>query len=254
MRQCEIVVPTMPVRFYLLRIGVGNNRCHKQTVLFRPACCLGLGSGCSERAVSRLCRRIRSANRISRQLSAATSTVTLRTLTHLRVRVVRGLSRAPLRRRSTAEESGPEHRTWRKGTPAAPATWELTIRSGRCTRRRSTASGICSSRPARYPKTRPRPPARTATCPRETMKCARAWGFLAVRLPLPEDPQWKQDQVTIVKGESEALGVLDPEGNPTDPAGSRQKGGRDAADPRGLAERAQSHHRSLQRVSLGQLR
>ena len=173
MRQCEIVVPTMPVRFYLLRIGVGNNRCHKQTVLFRPACCLGLGSGCSERAVSRLCRRIRSANRISRQLSAATSTVTLRTLTHLRVRVVRGLSRAPLRRRSTAEESGPEHRTWRKGTPAAPATWELTIRSGRCTRRRSTASGICSSRPARYPKTRPRPPARTATCPRETMKCAR---------------------------------------------------------------------------------
>ena len=39
-----------------------------------------------------------------------------------------------------------------------------------------------------------------------------AWGFLAVRLPLPEDPQWKQDQVTILK----ALGILDPEGNPTD--------------------------------------
>ncbi|NOX38477.1 MAG: cytochrome C [Calditrichaeota bacterium] len=38
-----------------------------------------------------------------------------------------------------------------------------------------------------------------------------AWGFLAVRLPLPEDEQWKQDQVTILK----ALGVLDPEGNPT---------------------------------------
>ena len=37
------------------------------------------------------------------------------------------------------------------------------------------------------------------------------WGFLAVRLPLPEDEQWAADQVTILK----ALGVLDPEGNPT---------------------------------------
>jgi hypothetical protein len=38
-----------------------------------------------------------------------------------------------------------------------------------------------------------------------------AWGFLAVRLPLPEDETWKADQVTILQ----ALGVLDPEGNPT---------------------------------------
>jgi hypothetical protein len=37
------------------------------------------------------------------------------------------------------------------------------------------------------------------------------WGFLAVRLPLPEDEQWKADQVTILQ----ALGILDPEGNPT---------------------------------------
>ena len=37
------------------------------------------------------------------------------------------------------------------------------------------------------------------------------WGFLAVRLPLPEDEQWKNDQVTILQ----ALGVLDPDGNPT---------------------------------------
>jgi hypothetical protein len=37
------------------------------------------------------------------------------------------------------------------------------------------------------------------------------WGFLAVRLPLPEDPEWQADQVTILQ----ALGVLDPEGNPT---------------------------------------
>ena len=38
-----------------------------------------------------------------------------------------------------------------------------------------------------------------------------AWGFLAVRLPLPEDRQWAEDQTTILK----ALGVLDPEGKPT---------------------------------------
>ena len=38
-----------------------------------------------------------------------------------------------------------------------------------------------------------------------------AWGFLAVKLPLPEDEQWKNDQVTILQ----ALGVLDPEGKPT---------------------------------------
>jgi len=38
-----------------------------------------------------------------------------------------------------------------------------------------------------------------------------AWGFLAVRLPLPEDKTWADDRVTILQ----ALGVLDPTGNPT---------------------------------------
>jgi len=38
-----------------------------------------------------------------------------------------------------------------------------------------------------------------------------AWGFLAVRLPLPEDKQWAADQTTILQ----ALGVLDPSGKPT---------------------------------------
>ncbi len=38
------------------------------------------------------------------------------------------------------------------------------------------------------------------------------WGFLGVRLPLPEDKQWASDRVTILK----ALGVLNPEtGKPT---------------------------------------
>ncbi len=38
-----------------------------------------------------------------------------------------------------------------------------------------------------------------------------AWGFLAVRLPMPEDAQWAADRATILQG----LGVLDPEGKPT---------------------------------------
>ena len=37
------------------------------------------------------------------------------------------------------------------------------------------------------------------------------WGFLAVRLPLPEDKTWAADRATILQG----LGVLDPKGNPT---------------------------------------
>ena len=40
-----------------------------------------------------------------------------------------------------------------------------------------------------------------------------AWGFLGVRLPMPEDPQWAADRATILK----ALGVLNPEtGEPTE--------------------------------------
>lgn len=38
-----------------------------------------------------------------------------------------------------------------------------------------------------------------------------AWGFLAVRLPMPDDKQWAADRTTILQG----LGVLDPQGNPT---------------------------------------
>jgi hydroxylamine dehydrogenase len=38
-----------------------------------------------------------------------------------------------------------------------------------------------------------------------------AWGFLAVRLPLPEDKQWSADRAVILQ----ALGVLGPDGKPT---------------------------------------
>ncbi len=37
------------------------------------------------------------------------------------------------------------------------------------------------------------------------------WGFLAVRLPMPEDKQWAADRAVILQ----ALGVLDPDGKPT---------------------------------------
>ncbi len=37
-----------------------------------------------------------------------------------------------------------------------------------------------------------------------------AWGFLAVRMPMPEDDQWASDRKTILR----ALGVIDAEGNP----------------------------------------
>jgi hydroxylamine dehydrogenase len=38
-----------------------------------------------------------------------------------------------------------------------------------------------------------------------------AWGFLAVRLPMPDDVVWTEDRKTILQ----ALGVLDPAGNTT---------------------------------------
>ncbi|MFC1719496.1 multiheme c-type cytochrome, partial [Candidatus Poribacteria bacterium] len=37
------------------------------------------------------------------------------------------------------------------------------------------------------------------------------WGFLAVRLPMPDDEQWTADRAIILQ----ALGVLDPDGKPT---------------------------------------
>ncbi len=56
------------------------------------------------------------------------------------------------------------------------------------------------------------PTCQTCHLPNGTHENKTAWGFLGVRLPLPEDPQAAADRVTILK----ALGVLDPEtGKPT---------------------------------------
>ncbi len=61
------------------------------------------------------------------------------------------------------------------------------------------------------PENTPAPTCQTCHMQAGNHEVRTAWGFLAVRLPLPEDEQWKQDQITILQ----ALGVLDPEGNPT---------------------------------------
>jgi hypothetical protein len=55
------------------------------------------------------------------------------------------------------------------------------------------------------------PTCQTCHMPGGDHNVGTAWGFLAVRLPLPEDPQWAADRVTILQG----LGVLDPAGQPT---------------------------------------
>ncbi|MFQ6034149.1 MAG: multiheme c-type cytochrome [Candidatus Bipolaricaulia bacterium] len=57
------------------------------------------------------------------------------------------------------------------------------------------------------------PTCQTCHMPDGNHEVRTAWGFLAVRLPLPEDEQWKADRTTILK----ALGVLNPEtGEPTE--------------------------------------
>lgn len=61
------------------------------------------------------------------------------------------------------------------------------------------------------PKETPAPTCQTCHLPEGNHEVRTAWGFLAVRLPLPQDKRWAADQITILK----ALGVLDPDGKPT---------------------------------------
>ncbi len=57
------------------------------------------------------------------------------------------------------------------------------------------------------------PTCQTCHLPDGTHENHTAWGFLGVRLPLPDDKQAADDRVTILK----ALGVLDPETGKTTP-------------------------------------
>jgi hypothetical protein len=61
------------------------------------------------------------------------------------------------------------------------------------------------------PAETPAPECQTCHMPNGDHEVRTGWGFLAVRLPLPEDETWKADQVTILQ----ALGVLDAQGTPT---------------------------------------
>lgn len=61
------------------------------------------------------------------------------------------------------------------------------------------------------PETAAAPTCQTCHMQEGNHEVRTAWGFLAVRLPIPDDEQWAADRVTILQ----ALGVLDPEGNPT---------------------------------------
>ncbi len=61
------------------------------------------------------------------------------------------------------------------------------------------------------PEGTPAPTCQTCHMPEGNHEVRTAWGFLALRLPLPDDKQWAADRVTILQ----ALGVLDPDGKPT---------------------------------------
>jgi hypothetical protein len=61
------------------------------------------------------------------------------------------------------------------------------------------------------PATTPAPKCQTCHMKDGDHAVMTGWGFLAVRLPMPEDKQWAEDRAAILQG----LGVLDPQGKPT---------------------------------------
>ena len=77
-----------------------------------------------------------------------------------------------------------------------------------------------------------------------------AWGFLAVRLPMPDDILWKQDRTTILQ----ALGVLDPAGNATKRLDVVKAAQVARLTARRLAEGAGQDGQDLQPVPLRQFR
>jgi predicted CXXCH cytochrome family protein len=61
------------------------------------------------------------------------------------------------------------------------------------------------------PADTPAPTCQMCHMPDGNHEVRTAWGFLAVRLPMPDDAAWAVDRITILQG----LGVLDVEGKPT---------------------------------------
>lgn len=82
--------------------------------------------------------------------------------------------------------------------------WEMYSTSKHGTRYMLKQNGV-------LPEDAPAPTCQTCHMPDGNHEVRTAWGFLAVRLPMPEDKQWAEDRAEILK----ALGVLDPQGKPT---------------------------------------
>lgn len=85
------------------------------------------------------------------------------------------------------------------------AQWEMYSTSKHGVRYLLKQNGI-------LPENTAAPTCQTCHMPDGNHEVRTAWGFLAVRLPMPDDEQWTKDRAAILK----ALGVLDPEGNPTE--------------------------------------
>ena len=82
--------------------------------------------------------------------------------------------------------------------------WEMYSSSKHGVRALLKQSGI-------LPETTQAPTCQYCHMPEGNHDVGTAWGFLALRLPMPEDEEWAEDRATILKG----LGVLDPGGQPT---------------------------------------
>jgi len=82
--------------------------------------------------------------------------------------------------------------------------WEMYSASKHGVRALLKQSGV-------LPETTAAPKCQTCHMQEGNHEVMTAWGFLAVRLPLPEDKSWAADRATILQG----LGVLDPKGSPT---------------------------------------
>ncbi len=82
--------------------------------------------------------------------------------------------------------------------------WEMYSASKHGVRHQLKQSGT-------LPETAAAPTCQTCHMQEGNHEVSTSWGFLAVRLPMPGDPQWASDRATILQG----LGVLDPEGKPT---------------------------------------
>ncbi len=61
------------------------------------------------------------------------------------------------------------------------------------------------------PENTPAPTCQTCHMQNGTHEVRTGWGFLALRLPMPQNKQWAADRTVILK----ALGVLDPDGKAT---------------------------------------